>query len=81
MGISFPRQFVGISFLSNDMGMKFRHNDVGISFLCYGVGTVIEKYQFLDLESILSEMLHLADEGLLLGAFLLVIVINGKLIL
>ena len=57
------------------MGMKFRHNDVVISFSRYGVGTVIEKYQFLKsvvgilfpqqtMESILSEMLHLADEGL-----------------
>ena len=66
MGISFPR---------NDMGMKFQHNDMGISYSRYGMETVIEKYQFLKfvvgilfpqqtMESILSEMLHLADEGL-----------------
>ena len=73
MGISFPR---------NDMGMKFWHNNVGISFSHYGVGTVIEKYQFLKsvvgilfpqqtLESILSEILHLANEGLWYAAWCL----------
>ena len=57
------------------MGMKFQHNDVGISYSRYGMETVIKKYQFLKsvvgilfpqqtLESILSEILHLANEGL-----------------
>ena len=55
------------------MGMKFRHNDVGISFPFYGVGTAmhgngkvsIPNVCHRNLENMLSEMLHMADGGLL----------------